>query len=148
MWSAMNCTRLCTDVHFREWHLILKNDSRRISGLFAVGVNEISFCAFRSHTSHYFQWFPLLETVDKRGLCVRWLCWLVCCSAVSDSWPPPWTVAHQAPLSMGFSRQEFWSGLPFSPPGGLPDPEIEPLSLASPELAGRSFAIVPPGKPC
>ena len=39
-----------------------------------------------------------------------------------------WTIAHQAPLSMGFSRQEYWSGLPCPPPGDLPDPEIEPAS--------------------
>ena len=42
----------------------------------------------------------------------------------------PWTVAYQAPLSMGFSRQQYWSGLPFPSPGDLPDPEIEPGSLA------------------
>ena len=42
----------------------------------------------------------------------------------------PWTVARQAPLSMEFSRQEYWSGLPFLPPGDLPDPGIEPKSLA------------------
>ena len=48
----------------------------------------------------------------------------------------PWTVAHQAPLSMGFSRQEYWSGLPFPPPGDLPDPGIKPASLTSPALAG------------
>ena len=51
----------------------------------------------------------------------------------------PWTVAHQAPLSMGFSRQEYWSGLPFISPGDLPDPGLEPASLASPALAGRFF---------
>ena len=51
----------------------------------------------------------------------------------------PWTVAHQAPLSMGFSRQESWSGLPCLPPGDLPDPEIEPESPVSPALAGRFF---------
>ena len=43
----------------------------------------------------------------------------------------PWTAARQAPLSMGFSRQEYWSGLPFPSPGDLPDPGIEPESLAS-----------------
>ena len=48
-----------------------------------------------------------------------------------------WTIAHQAPLSMGFSRQEYWSGLPCPPPGTLPDPGIEPVSLMSPALAGR-----------
>ena len=48
-----------------------------------------------------------------------------------------WTVAHQAPLSWGFSRQEYWSGLPFPPPGDLPHPGIEPLSQASPASTGR-----------
>ena len=48
-----------------------------------------------------------------------------------------WTIARQGPLSMGFSRQEYWSGLPFPPPGNLPDPVIEPMSLTSPALAGR-----------
>ena len=42
----------------------------------------------------------------------------------------PWTIAHQAPLSMGFSRQEYWSGLPFPSPGDLPNPGIEPGSPA------------------
>ena len=46
-----------------------------------------------------------------------------------------WTVAHWAPLSMGFSRQEYWSELSFPPPGDLPNPEIEPSSLESPALA-------------
>ena len=46
----------------------------------------------------------------------------------------PWTVACQAPLSMGFSRQEYWNGLPFLAPGDLPNPGIEPASVASPAL--------------
>ena len=50
-----------------------------------------------------------------------------------------WTVAHQAPLSMGFSRQEYWSGLPCPPPGDLPDPGIKPASLMSLALAGEFF---------
>ena len=58
-----------------------------------------------------------------------------------------WTVAHQAPLSMGFSRQEYWSGLPCPPPGNLPNPGIESLSFTSPALAGGFFTPVPPGKP-
>ena len=51
----------------------------------------------------------------------------------------PGTVARQAPLSVGFSRQEYWSGLLCPPPGGLPDPGIEPTSLTSPALAGGFF---------
>ena len=51
----------------------------------------------------------------------------------------PWTVAHQALLSMGCSGQEYWNGLPCPPLGDLPDPGIEPTSLAPPALAGRFF---------
>ena len=55
----------------------------------------------------------------------------------------PWTVAHQAPPSMGFSRQEYWSGLPFPSPGNLPDPVIEPTS---PTLQADASTSEPPGK--
>ena len=51
----------------------------------------------------------------------------------------PWTVDRQALQSLGFSRQEYWSGLPFPPPGDLPDAQIKPTSLVSPALAGRFF---------
>ena len=53
----------------------------------------------------------------------------------------PWTVDHQALLSMGFSTQEYWTGLPCPPPGDLPNPEIEPMSLTSPALIGGFFTI-------
>ena len=59
-----------------------------------------------------------------------------------------WTVAHQAPLSMGFSRQEYWSGLPCPPPGNLPDPGIKPVSLrSSANWWVDSLPLAPPGKP-
>ena len=62
-----------------------------------------------------------------------------------------WTVACQAPLSMGFPKPEHWSGLPYPPPGDLPDPGIEPASLMSPALVGRFFITGAtgslPGKP-
>ena len=53
----------------------------------------------------------------------------------------PWTAAHQAPLSMGFSRKEHWSGLPCPPPGDLPSPGTEPVSLASLALVGGCATI-------
>ena len=56
-----------------------------------------------------------------------------------------WTVAHQAPLSMGFSRQEYWSGLPCPPLGDVPYPGLEPMSPASPALAGGFFTTEPSG---
>ena len=54
----------------------------------------------------------------------------------------PWTIAHQAPLSIGFSRQEYWSGLPFPSPGDLPDPGIEP---GFPTLQANALPSEPPG---
>ena len=67
-------------------------------------------------------------------------------STVSDSVTPR-TVAHQASLSMGFSRLEYWSALSFPSPGDLPDPGVKPTTLESPALAGIFFTTVPPGKP-
>ena len=70
------------------------------------------------------------------GVCVLSHVWLFC---------DPWTVVHQVPLSMGFPQQEYWSGLLFPPPRDLPDPGTEPMSLASPTLAGGFFTTVTPG---
>ena len=58
-----------------------------------------------------------------------------------------WTAASQAPLSMGFSKQEYWSGLPCPPPWALPNSGIEPIPLISPVQAGRSLPLVTPEKP-
>ena len=63
---------------------------------------------------------------------------------MSDSFQPRWTVAYQAPPSMGFSKQEYWSGLPFPPPGDLPNSGIEPRS---PALEADPLTSEPPGKP-
>ena len=59
----------------------------------------------------------------------------------------PWTAARQAPLSMGFSRQEYWGGLPCPPPGDLPGLGAEPASLALLPWQAGSLPLVPPGKP-
>ena len=70
-------------------------------------------------------------------LCARML------SRFSHAWlfATPWTVACQLPLSMGFSRQEYWSGLPCPPPGDLPDRGIKPMSLVSPVLQADSLPL-------
>jgi len=69
-----------------------------------------------------------------------------CAQLLSHIWlfVTPWTLAYQAPLSMGFSRQEYWSRLPFPPPGDLPNPGTE---RAFPALAGGFFTTEPPGEP-
>ena len=72
------------------------------------------------------------------------VCQSVWCSAVSDSLR---TVACQAPLSVEFSRPEYWRGLLFPLPGGLPDPGIHSASPASPALTSGFFIFGPPGKP-
>ena len=79
--------------------------------------------------------FPVLGLVSLLYM----LC--VCALSLSIVWlfMTLWTVAHQASLSMGFSRQEYWSGFPCPPPGDLSDLGIEPVSLKSPALAGRPF---------
>ena len=72
----------------------------------------------------------------NKSVCDCVLCWVM--SVMSDS-ATPWTEARLAPLSTGFSRQEYWSGLPCPPPGDLSDPGIEPASLASSALADGFF---------
>ena len=69
---------------------------------------------------------------------------MLMCSVVFDTFETLWTVAHQAPLSMGFSKQEYWSGLPFPSLGDLPGPGIEPVS---PALTSVFFTTESPGKP-
>ena len=80
-------------------------------------------------------------------MCLNVLCCLVAKSRLILL-QVPWTVASQAPLSMAFPRQEYWSGLLFPFPGDLPDPGTEPRSVPSLDaLAGRFFTTEPPGKP-
>ena len=71
----------------------------------------------------------------------------MCVLVASDS-ATPWTATRQAPLSMGFFRQEYWSGLPFPSPGDHPNPGIKPETPVSPALVTGGFSTTePPGKP-
>ena len=82
-------------------------------------------------------------------LCMRaqmCTCVQMCMLSLVQLFVTPWTTAHHAPLSMEFSRQWYWSGLPFATPGALLEPEIEPQTPASPALAGRFFNTAPPGR--
>ena len=76
-------------------------------------------------------------------VCV-YVCTRVLSPSVVSGSATPWIIACQTPLSMGFPREEYWSGLPFHLPGDLPDPGIEPVS---PALVGKFFTTAPPGKP-
>ena len=72
---------------------------------------------------------------------------MCCCFSRVQLFVALWTVTCQAPPSMGFSRHEYWSGLPCPPPGFLPDPRIGPKFLRYLALAGGFFTPAPPGKP-
>ena len=100
----------------------------------------VCVCGERENSSQFSDVSSLKDTnpialVLHRYDFVCAVCWVAL--VVSDSVPPYGLIACQAPLSMGFSRQEHWSGLPCPPPGDLPDPGIEPASFTSPALAGR-----------
>ena len=83
--------------------------------------------------------FSLRDICQHMHVCV--------CESLSHAqlYVTPWTVAHQASLSIGFPKQEYWSGLPFPFPEDLPDPGIEPMS---PALAGGFLTAEPPGTHC
>ena len=84
--------------------------------------------------------YSCLENPMDRGIWeVAIGAYVLSCFSPSCLFATLWTIAHQASLSVGFSSQEYWSGLPCPPPGELPNPGIEPLSPASPMLAGRFF---------
>ena len=97
-------------------------------------------------SSHGLPCVPLLSLCES--LCCKNTHWTVKVKVKSLSrvrlFATPWTVAYQAPPSMGFSRQEYWSGLPFPSPGDLPDPGIEP---GSPAFQADALTSEPAGKP-
>ena len=79
---------------------------------------------------------PVITNTSMHANSLQW-CLILC---------DPIDYSPQIRLSMGFSRQEYWSGLPFSPPGNLPNPGMEHASLSSPALQADSLPLVPPGK--
>ena len=101
----------------------------------------------QSHASDPFH--PLLLTLHSSPICLRnpssfFFFWLFSYEVLSNSFTTPWTIAHQAPLSTGFPRQEYWSESPFLSPGYLPDLGIKPEFLA---LTGGLFTTEPSRKP-
>ena len=98
------------------------------------------FLGFLSHLDHHIALSRIHVMYSRFSLVIYYIhaCALNHFSHV-QLFATQWTLAHQAPLSMGFSRQEYWSVLPCPPPGHLPDPGIKPRSLMSPALASGFF---------
>ena len=106
--------------------------------LVEVGEGRILPCYSCTSHVHFSWWF--LHFLPEKDVN---LLFPFSCSFVFDSFVIPWAVACQAPLAMGFPRQEYWSGLPFPPPGDLSNTEIEPMSLVPPTLVGGFFTAAP-----
>ena len=115
--------------------LILPHD-----GCVTWGQSEPWYLLCNIPTSHHGGPDPTGGHLDHwlSSQCLMHGCMLSCFSHV-QLFVTLWIVAHQAPLSMGFSREEYWSGFPCPPPRDLPNPGIKPASLMSPALAGRFF---------
>ena len=92
--------------------------------------------------------FPYRSMLPLFGLTCACVCVCVCVKSLQSCPTRPDPMDHQAPLSLEFSRQDYWSGLPFPSPGDFPNPGIESMSLKSPALAGGSLSLLAPrGKP-
>ena len=116
------CLLLCTCRSFSGVH------ASEVSLL--LGCKAWAFSAFLGDIKWFSRWLYLLcPCMGAQSFQSCWLC------------ATPWTVAHQAPLSMGFSRQEYWGGLPRPPPGDFPNPGIEPTSPESPALQADSLPL-------
>ena len=136
-------------IKFFKSNLTLSNESTYAFIFFFFFFNFILFLNLANPTSKNLPW-RFITVNMKQHTPMTAHCNMCACarllsrSVVSDSlFPTPWSAAHQAPLSVGFSRQDYWSGLPFPLPGDLSDPGIEPMF---PTLAGRFFITEPPGK--
>ena len=133
--------RLFISVVSRQWNIIQWCGVQYIfSQLWVCDTTLIHWnCPWWEYTH------PGVRNSCRPGL-LSWQANLCCCSVtvMSDSLATPWTITYPGPVSMGFSRQEYWSQLPFPFPGDFPDREIK---LMSPTLAGRFCTPEPPGKP-
>ena len=102
----------------------IKLRKKKLSGIFIS--NHIFYVGWTSG----FDLYPLSKPSSA---------YMVSCFSRVQLFETPWTTVHQAPLSMGFSHQEYWNGMPCPPPGVLPDPGLEPASLMSCALTDEFF---------
>jgi len=125
-------------------HFLRYSDARNVVSIIPASEGQIIFLDTHLPLKHKFQFSRLSK--DSGCQILFWLlnsyqfehkfhCMHVCAQSLSgiQLFVTPWTVAHQAPLSMGFFRQEYWSGLPHPPGGDLPDPGIKPMSPVATE---------------
>ena len=125
-----------------SWNCSLSNSpSNECSGMISFRIDRFDFLAVQGTLK------CLLHLYSPKASILRCSAFLWSNSHICTSFATPWSGVHQAPLSMGFPRQEYWNRLPFPFPGDIPNPGIELESPASPALAGGFFTSEPPGKP-
>ena len=124
---------------FHTWLFEIKYYTENIY-LYTISENICFTCLRENIYISYMKFFSMGALSPNLLICMLVI---QLCSTLCD----PLTIAHQAALSMGFSRQDYWSGLPFSPPGDLSNPKIEPGSPVSPILQTDSLLAEPSGKP-
>ena len=115
-----------------------------LAGLPGAHSWNLTVTSWVARAVYYFIIFPCVHRTWHSSL--HGIGWFSDQSVMPDSFSAVWTVAHQAPLSKVFSRQEYWSGLPCPPPGDCPRPGTEPVSLASPAMAGGFFTTESPAR--
>ena len=99
----------------------------------------VIFCSLYFSNLWSYGWQLKLYTFKEYNLMI-WYCVIACMLSCVQLFATPWTIAHQASLYIEFSRQEYWSGLPFPPSGHLPSPRIKPVSPGSSPLACGFFS--------
>ena len=126
---------------FHSWMCIQKNENTNSKRYIHLSIqSSIVF----NNPRHRSTQVPVNRWMDEDVICMCVYMYIMVMLSHVRLFANPRTVTRQAPLSMWTSRQEYWSGLPFIPPGSLPDTRFEPVS---PALAGRFFTAEPPGNP-
>ena len=135
--SALQADSLPIELSGKRQWFVMSIQINRAALLILVGLIHTFVVNTRSGRQLFWSWLCSLTCVELA--CYRPFWWLVHVFSHVRLSATPWTVAHQAPLSMEFSRQDYWSGLPFPTPVDHPSPGIEPASLGSPALTGGFF---------
>ena len=122
------------------WEKKFKNKNFLLRNMITAEIGIMLWNEYFSSERNPWPWRKLRYQISC--ICVR----MLSCFSRVQPFGTLWPVAYQVPLSMGFSRQEYWNGLPFLLPWDLPNPGLKPASLMSPALACGFFTLAPPGK--
>ena len=152
MSSRMQCTQESPQHRAGHWKILVESKHEQLNEkiiIIATKIDNTLSCVLDTAECTLCVWTPLSNpSFHPHNEFISY--WLVVCAQLLSHvrlFAIPRTVACQVPLSMVFPRPEYWSGLPFPPPGDLPKPEIEHSFPESSALAGKFFTTEPPGKP-